>query len=115
MRALGSAAAIHTAQHVNQGKFPTKQELASAADAAIEAFHCCPSLSRVVQALLRGGVPELVTLGAAIGVPVKPMLAKITSGVEDCVQQTTGKPVLVEHKYDGQRAQIHVAKSGEVS
>lgn len=114
VRAMGCAAAIHTAQN-QQAKFPTKQELATAADAAVEAFHSCPSLSKIVHALKRGGVAELGTLGAAIGVPVKPMLAKITAGVEDCVKQTTGKPVLVEYKYDGQRAQIHVSESGEVN
>jgi DNA ligase 1 len=125
VRALGHAAAIHSAQQASatsdnehghaHSRFPTKQELTAAADAAVEAFHSCPSLSKIVEVVQLGGVAGLASLGASVGVPVKPMLAKITTGVEDCVKQTAGKPVLVEYKYDGQRAQIHVSTSGQVS
>lgn len=100
--------------HTGAAQFPSKQQLTSAAEAAVEAFHSCPSLAKIVQAVQSGGVEQLRHLGASVGVPVKPMLAKITAGVGDCVKQTTGAPVLVEWKYDGQRAQIHVAESGEV-
>jgi DNA ligase 1 len=109
--ALGRAAAIHAAA---QAQFPSKQELASAAEAATDAFHSCPSLTQIVNAIQNGGLEALRKVGATIGVPVKPMLAKITTGVEDCVHQIIGNPVLIEYKYDGQRAQIHVSSSGQV-
>ena len=121
----GTQDRLHSPQHYSQSapaktastqeaKFPSKQQLTSAAEAAVEAFHSCPSLAKIVEAVQRGGVEQLRRLGVSVGVPVKPMLAKITAGVGDCVKQTTGAPVLVEWKYDGQRAQIHVSESGQV-
>lgn len=111
--ALGRAALCDQAR-IASTKFPSKPELTAAADAATEAFHSCPSLTEVAQALLKGGVEQLKQVGAAIGVPLKPMLAKITTGIDDCVEQITGNPALIEYKYDGQRAQIHVSAVGEV-
>lgn len=111
--ALGRAALCN---HVlsSGGRFPSKAELAAAAEAATEAFHSCPSLTEIANAVLEGGVEQLKQLGASIGVPLKPMLAKITTGIEDCVEQITAKPALIEYKYDGQRAQIHVSAEGVV-
>lgn len=48
------------------------------------------------------------------GVPLKPMLAKITEGIPDALRQMGTTPFLAEHKYDGQRAQIHLLTGGEV-
>lgn len=111
--ALGRAALCHSALQSGD-RFPNKSELVAAADAANEAFHSCPSLTEMAKAILEGGVEQLKQLGASIGVPLKPMLAKITTGIDDCVEQITGKPALIEYKYDGQRAQIHVSERGEV-
>ena len=48
------------------------------------------------------------------GVPLKPMLAKITEGIPDAIRQLGSTPFLAEHKYDGQRAQIHLLHDGSV-
>lgn len=40
------------------------------------------------------------------GVPLKPMLASITEGVGDAIQQLQGQHFLAEYKYDGIRAQV---------
>lgn len=113
MPALGKAALCDNAR-ITQASFPSKAELTAAAEVATEAFHSCPSLTAVTKALLQGGVQQLKQLGASVGVPLKPMLAKITTGLDDCVEQITGDPALIEYKYDGQRAQIHVSAAGEV-
>eukprot|EP00892_Ulva_mutabilis_P010604 jgi/Ulvmu1/7916/UM004_0148.1 len=111
--ALGRAALCDHARKT-QAAFPGKADLTAAAEVATEAFHSCPSLTEVTKALLLGGVQQLKQLGASVGVPLKPMLAKITTGLDDCVEQITGNPALIEYKYDGQRAQIHVSASGQV-
>ena len=97
-------------------KPPTKEALEAGAAAAVDAFHRCPDISKVVAALRAGGVEALSReCGVTVGIPLHPMLAKITEGFEDCVKQVAGSAVLAEYKYDGQRAQIHVGEDGQVS
>lgn len=94
---------------------PSKEALDAGAAATVDAFHRCPSLGRIVEALRAGGVASLeATCGVATGIPLHPMLAKITEGFDDCVKQLAGQAALAEFKYDGQRAQIHVSESGQV-
>jgi DNA ligase-1 len=42
-----------------------------------------------------------------VGVPVKPMLAKPSSGIDDVLKTMDKKQFTCEFKYDGIRAQIH--------
>ena len=42
------------------------------------------------------------------------MLAKICEGIPDALRQLGSTPFLAEHKYDGQRAQIHLLADGTV-
>ena len=42
------------------------------------------------------------------------MLAKICEGIPDALRQLGGSAFLAEHKYDGQRAQIHLLPGGQV-
>ncbi len=48
------------------------------------------------------------------GVPVKPMLAKATTGVGEVLDKFSGQRFTCEYKYDGERAQVHLAPSGAV-
>lgn len=48
------------------------------------------------------------------GVPLKPMLAKISEGIPDAIKQLRGAPFLAEYKYDGTRAQIHLLPDNSV-
>ena len=50
----------------------------------------------------------------ATGVPLKPMLAKISEGIPDAIKQLKGEPFLAEYKYDGTRAQIHLLPDNSV-
>ncbi|KAK9840432.1 hypothetical protein WJX74_009841 [Apatococcus lobatus] len=102
--ALARAIVIH-----QQGARVPKQRLEAAAAAASAAFHQCPNLDILVPAMVDGGIDELEKRCALTpGVPLKPMLAKITEGIPDALKQLKGQAFLAEYKYDGQRAQIHL-------
>ncbi len=86
------------------------------------AYSLCPSVDVLVPALVEGGVPNAVrSCTMRPFTPVKPMLASITAGAADAVarickreeDEESGKTFLVEYKYDGVRAQIHVAPSDD--
>jgi DNA ligase-1 len=51
----------------------------------------------------------------APGVPVKPMLARACSGPGDALRLLGRGALLAEHKYDGQRAQVHLLAGGAVA
>ena len=48
------------------------------------------------------------------GRPAKPQLAAPASSVKDAIEAMKGSSFVAEMKYDGQRAQIHVAEGGRV-
>jgi len=50
-----------------------------------------------------------------VGVPVKPMLAKPTTGVSEVLDKFQDIEFTCEHKYDGERAQVHISEGGKVS
>jgi DNA ligase-1 len=47
------------------------------------------------------------------GVPVKPMLAKPTTGVGEVLDKFTGCEFTCEYKYDGERVQVRLLVGGE--
>jgi DNA ligase 1 len=81
-----------------------------AAAAAVKTAHSqCPDLELIVTSLLAGGVSRMTAAcRVAPGVPVRPMLAKITSGLEDVMTKFSRRWFTAEWKYDGQRSQIHL-------
>ncbi|MEW5298883.1 MAG: hypothetical protein WDW36_001957 [Sanguina aurantia] len=105
----------------------SKATLDAAVAAVTAAFHTCPSFDVLVPTLLEGGWQALAARCIITpGIPVKPMLAKISEGVADALRQLhlgtagsgdvsgNGSSCLAEYKYDGQRAQIHLLADGSV-
>ena len=91
-------------------------ELGSANDILKQVFSECPSYDEIIPALLmEGGVDKLQErCHLRVGVPVKPMLAKPTCGVQEVLQRFTDVEFTCEYKYDGERAQIHLSEDGTI-
>ena len=106
--------------HGEAGKTKKGGELADALGAAFDTlkqvFSECPTFDEIVPALLEVGIeglPERCKFTP--GVPVKPMLAKPTTGVSEVLKRFEDIAFTCEYKYDGERAQIHVQEDGTVS
>lgn len=86
------------------------------AEQTLKAVFCeCPSFERIVPTMLRDGVARLPeTCHFVPGVPVKPMLAKPTHGIQEILDRFSDVEFTCEYKYDGERAQIHVRDDGSV-
>jgi DNA ligase-1 len=75
----------------------------------------CPSYDDIIPAMLArplAALPDAVHFKP--GIPVKPMLAKPTTGVGEVLDKFTDAEFTVEYKYDGERAQVHVDETGRV-
>ncbi|XP_060193052.1 DNA ligase 6 isoform X2 [Lycium barbarum] len=81
----------------------------------VEAYNILPSLDVLVPSLMEKGIEfSSNTLSMAPGIPIKPMLAKITNGAPQVLKLFQNKAFTCEYKYDGQRAQIHKLADGSV-
>ncbi|CAG9463109.1 unnamed protein product [Pedinophyceae sp. YPF-701] len=114
--ALAHAATMH---HLEAGgKKLSVEELAERLVAAEEqvkrSYSDCPSYDVLVPALLEGGVECLAEKVAFTpGMPIKPMLAKGTNGVQQVLDKFEGRAFTCEYKYDGERAQVHIMEGGK--
>ncbi|KAL5743380.1 hypothetical protein ACOSQ2_026496 [Xanthoceras sorbifolium] len=90
-----------------------KEKLQCLSAAAVEAYNILPSLNLVIPSLMNKGLKfSSSTLSMISGIPIKPMLAKVTNGVTQVLRQFQNKAFTCEYKYDGQRAQIHKLEDG---
>ncbi|CAG9464257.1 unnamed protein product [Pedinophyceae sp. YPF-701] len=118
LAALGRAALLD--EERRNGSAPTsvpKKRLDAAGQLVLDAYQTCPSVNEVVDALLAGPVEDLpARSGARLMAPVQPMLAiPVSPDVEDPAAWAVtklGLPFLAEHKYDGQRIQVHLSRDG---
>ncbi|KAL3320974.1 tRNA ligase [Cichlidogyrus casuarinus] len=80
------------------------------------AFCQRPNFEPLVRGLLLDG-PEKLQLHCPIqpGIPIRPMLAHPTKGVDDLLRRFDNSTFSCEYKYDGERAQIHVLDTGSVN
>ncbi|WIA12629.1 hypothetical protein OEZ85_006285 [Tetradesmus obliquus] len=87
------------------GKLADRLEQASQAVKA--AYSECPSYDMLIPALLDHPLSELAAhVHFMPGVPVKPMLAKPTTGVGEVLDKFTDCEFTCEYKYDGERVQL---------
>ena len=108
---------------------PPKSEIDAAGEAASAAFHVCPDLDLLITAMQEGPMSTLEQrCRLTPGVPLQPMLGKISEGVADAVKQVMKKSggnnnnnnnissaFLGEYKYDGVRAQIHLVDGDKIT
>lgn len=67
----------------------------------------CPNFNKIIPVLLEKGIKALPQLcKITSGLPVKPMLAKPTKGIQEILQRFDGIEFTCEWKYDGERAQV---------
>ncbi|KAK7272987.1 hypothetical protein RIF29_14032 [Crotalaria pallida] len=81
----------------------------------VEAYNILPNLDLLVPSLMNKGIDFSVSsLSMVPGIPIKPMLAKITNGIPQVLKLFQNKAFTCEYKYDGQRAQIHRLVDGSI-
>mmetsp|Transcript_29278 Transcript_29278/g.52390 ORF Transcript_29278/g.52390 Transcript_29278/m.52390 type:complete len:608 (-) Transcript_29278:2357-4180(-) len=83
-----------------------------------QAISECPDYDIIIPTLLKYDGSDLTFISREChitpGVPVKPMLAKPSKGLEEVLKRFTGVGFTCEYKYDGMRAQIHLLQDGSV-
>ncbi|XP_064406636.1 DNA ligase 1-like isoform X2 [Halichondria panicea] len=82
----------------------------------VKSSYCeLPNYEVLVPALLSHGLDHLSEhCRLTPGIPLKPMLAHPTKGLQEVLRRFEGARFTCEWKYDGERAQIHVIEGGEV-
>jgi len=74
-----------------------------------------PDVRCVIDALLQSNnnnddaISILKNIGVSFGIPLQPMLATAGNSIQHALRDFGSDQILAEHKYDGQRAQIHYA------
>ncbi|KAL9143468.1 hypothetical protein ABFS82_14G238600 [Erythranthe guttata] len=113
LTALGHAAVYSEKPSSPRSKVDNPLEEAS--KIVKQVYSVIPVYDQIIPALLSGGVWNLPkTCSFSPGIPIGPMLAKPTKGVQEIVDKFNDTEYTCEYKYDGERAQIHYMENGSV-
>ncbi|XP_044018477.1 DNA ligase 1-like isoform X2 [Aphidius gifuensis] len=105
---------IDASKNLTADKFKEKYDKISL---IIKTTYCeCPNYNLIIPVIFNDGVYELPNkCKLRPGVPLKPMLAHPTKGVQEVLKRFDGLKFTCEWKYDGERAQIHVDDDGNIT
>ncbi|CAG8491951.1 10380_t:CDS:2 [Acaulospora morrowiae] len=93
-----------------------KSKLRSSENLLKECYAQFPNYNGIVKCLLENPIDTLLDIcHLTVGVPLRPMLGKITQDLAQVFKKSEGKLLNCEYKYDGQRAQIHMDQDGSVT
>jgi len=74
-----------------------------------------PNYDEVIPVLLKSGIETLHDhCYLTPGIPIKAMLAKPTTGIQEILKRFANMKFTLEYKYDGERAQIHLMPDGKL-
>ena len=101
-------ALAHAAIRREDSLSASKEQLDQGTLTVKDAFCQCPSYDVLVDVLVhRGGVKDLRELCKATpGIPMKPMLAHPSKGIDEVLKRCGQSEFACEYKYDGERAQV---------
>lgn len=92
-----------------------KEELEKATKMVKQAYNQCPNYEHVINAIITHGLENVEEhCQLKPGVPLKPMLAYPTKGVQEILKRFDQIEFTCEYKYDGERAQIHILENGNI-
>lgn len=102
----------------NESYNPESDKFKASVDEAVEevkaAYNRMPDYENLSKVLVENGIKGLATgCQSKISIPLRPMLAQPSKGTEEVLKKFADHKFTCEFKYDGERAQIHMSKTGQ--